>query len=431
MAWVGAMSSATHTLEEDARNPARPTLVLRPRSGKHTATVIILHGLGDSARGWQTGAELFAARMPHVKFVVPTAPTIPITLQGGLPSTAWCDIPVRSPMEIANAIACKPGNIDASVCEIAKLIRQESEGGIPPSRVALLGFSLGGCVAAWTAFQLRSACAGLVMLSSAVLGDVNIRMSDVRTKVPVLQVHGSSDFMIPLFGAKLSQQRMESSGISVRFHEFAGGHEVPDEAFALASQFLTEVLPEADIGAPELREEAARAAEPGALLPPELDDEVPRIADGTSVTIRGLKSQPQHNGATGTVAGYNAATGRYTVRLEGADGPLALKPQNLTQHVAVTVLSDSASGSLVDYDDDAKSFRVRMAAGGDEVRDVLAEGLRLPKGTIVRVIGLTSEKGMQLNDRLGRITSFNEEEQRYVVDLGGERHKIKPANLLP
>lgn len=421
------MTSGTHCKEEDLRDPSRPTIVLKP-VGKHTATVIILHGLGDSARGWLSGAELFAQSLPHVKFVLPTAPSIPITLQGGMPATAWCDIPIRSPLEIQNAITSKPGHIDASVCEIAKLIAQECQGGIPPSRVVLVGFSLGGCAAAWTALQVNFALAGLVMLSSAVLGDVNIKMSAVCTRVPVLQCHGSADFMIPLFGAKLSQQRLEASGMSVDFHEFLGGHEMNEEPVAHTLRFLTTRLPQGELSAAEL-EEASKAAAPGALLPPGLGPDDFRIPNDVSVTIRGLKSQPQHNGVTGTVVGFNAASGRYAVRLDGVEAALALKPQNLTQHIAVTILLDSTSGTLLDHDDETGLFSVRLS--DNEVQNLPVDAVRLPQGAVVRVLGLTSEKGMQLNDRSGRITGFNEEEQRYVVNFGGEKHKIKPTNLLP
>jgi len=60
---------AAHTLTEDGT-----TLVLAPAAGSHTATVVLLHGLGDSAAGWldDTRTE-FAPALPHVKFILPTA----------------------------------------------------------------------------------------------------------------------------------------------------------------------------------------------------------------------------------------------------------------------------------------------------------------------------------------------------------------------
>lgn len=49
---------------------------------EHTATVIWLHGLGDTGFGWAPVTETF--RMPHIKFLFPTAPTEAVTLNMGM-----------------------------------------------------------------------------------------------------------------------------------------------------------------------------------------------------------------------------------------------------------------------------------------------------------------------------------------------------------
>jgi len=46
-----------------------------PAEDEHTATVIFMHGLGDSGFGWAPVATQLA--MPHVKFLFPTAPVLP------------------------------------------------------------------------------------------------------------------------------------------------------------------------------------------------------------------------------------------------------------------------------------------------------------------------------------------------------------------
>jgi lysophospholipase-2 len=50
-------------------------------SGKHTATFIFLHGLGDTGHGW--ASTLADVRQSHVKIICPTANTIPVTLNSG------------------------------------------------------------------------------------------------------------------------------------------------------------------------------------------------------------------------------------------------------------------------------------------------------------------------------------------------------------
>jgi predicted esterase len=49
---------------------------------KHTATLIVAHGLGDSGAGWVFLAEewIMANKFDYVKFIFPNAPSIPITI---------------------------------------------------------------------------------------------------------------------------------------------------------------------------------------------------------------------------------------------------------------------------------------------------------------------------------------------------------------
>lgn len=54
-----------------------------PAVGRHTATVIFAHGLGDSGAGWADTVEYWRARhvqLDGIKFVLPHAPAIAITL---------------------------------------------------------------------------------------------------------------------------------------------------------------------------------------------------------------------------------------------------------------------------------------------------------------------------------------------------------------
>ena len=49
-----------------------PTVVLEPK-GDHTATVIFLHGLGDTGHGWKDVGEMLQPSLPHIRWVFPTA----------------------------------------------------------------------------------------------------------------------------------------------------------------------------------------------------------------------------------------------------------------------------------------------------------------------------------------------------------------------
>ncbi len=61
-----------------AINPQPPAMsraspIVIPALRKHTATIFILHGLGDSGAGREPVARLLAPKLPHVKWILPHA----------------------------------------------------------------------------------------------------------------------------------------------------------------------------------------------------------------------------------------------------------------------------------------------------------------------------------------------------------------------
>jgi len=61
---------------------ASPAALIIPAVKRHTATIIMAHGLGDSGAGWVSLAENWRRRQKfdEVKFIFPNAPSIPITV---------------------------------------------------------------------------------------------------------------------------------------------------------------------------------------------------------------------------------------------------------------------------------------------------------------------------------------------------------------
>lgn len=68
--------------------------LLFPATAKHTATVIFVHGLGDTGHGWASTVENWRRRqrLDEVKFILPHAPSIPITCNMGMRMPGWYDI---------------------------------------------------------------------------------------------------------------------------------------------------------------------------------------------------------------------------------------------------------------------------------------------------------------------------------------------------
>lgn len=65
-----------------------------PAVERKTGTIIIIHGMGDSGAGWTWLAKHFRQKnqFDDIKFIFPSASTIPFTPAGGQKFPAWFDI---------------------------------------------------------------------------------------------------------------------------------------------------------------------------------------------------------------------------------------------------------------------------------------------------------------------------------------------------
>ncbi|KAB1218642.1 Boron transporter 4 [Morella rubra] len=115
------------------------THVVRPK-GKHQATIVWLHGLGDN--GSSSSQLLDSLPLPNIKWICPTAPTRPVTLLGGFPCTAWFDAG-----ELSEDGSDDWEALDASAAHIANLLSTEPA----DVKVGIGGFSMGAAMALYSA----------------------------------------------------------------------------------------------------------------------------------------------------------------------------------------------------------------------------------------------------------------------------------------
>ena len=186
-------------------------------SHKHTATIILSHGLGDTADGWKDAAFEMSNRLPHVKWILPTAPTNPVTLNGGMRMPSWYDI--ESLSQSRSTQACL--GIDESTQTLHKLIEGEVSKGIVPSRIILAGFSQGGAMSLWTGLQFPSRFAsrlgGVVVLSGYLPKEHAFNPTEYGKSTPVFHCHGTADpLVLPQF-AEASKSSVEQKGHSAGY----------------------------------------------------------------------------------------------------------------------------------------------------------------------------------------------------------------------
>ncbi|KAM7480379.1 hypothetical protein LguiA_028592 [Lonicera macranthoides] len=215
------------------------TYVVRPK-GKHQATIVWLHGLGDN--GSSSSQLLESLPLANIKWICPTAPTRPVALLGGFPCTAWFDVGELSedgPDDIEG--------LDASAAHIANLLSTEPAG----TKLGIGGFSMGAATALYSAtcfaygkygngnpysVNLR-AIVGLSgwLPGSRSLGNKIEGSHEAARRaacLPILLCHGLSDEVVPFKYGEKSTQLMNSAGfryLTFKTYNGLGHYTVPKE----------------------------------------------------------------------------------------------------------------------------------------------------------------------------------------------------------
>lgn len=206
-----------------------------------TAAVIWLHGLGADGNDFvPIVRELDLSACPPLRFVFPTAPTMPVTINGGYVMRAWYDIfaPDLVRREDENGLR-------ASQLQIEALIARETARTIPAKRIVLAGFSQGCAMTLQTGLRYPDKLAGLMCLSGylPLAGTVAAERHAANQHTPVFMAHGRQDPVVTVDRAEASREALTSLGYDVQWHDYQMPHSVCAEEVADIGQWLTQVLP--------------------------------------------------------------------------------------------------------------------------------------------------------------------------------------------
>ncbi|KAL5575628.1 hypothetical protein UlMin_017327 [Ulmus minor] len=215
------------------------THVVKPK-GKHQATIIWLHGLGDN--GLSSSQLLETLPLPNIKWICPTAPTRPVALLGGFTCTAWFDVG-----ELSEEGPDDWEGLDASAAHIANLLSTEPA----DVKVGIGGFSMGAAIALYSAtcyamgrygsgnpypVNLRAVIglSGWLPGSRSLRNKIEVSHEAVRraASLPILLCHGSSDDVVPYKYGEKSAQSMISSGfryLALKSFDGLGHYTIPKE----------------------------------------------------------------------------------------------------------------------------------------------------------------------------------------------------------
>ncbi len=207
---------------------------LEPRSRTARQLVVFVHGYGadgndliEIGRAWQT-------MLPDAAFVSPHAPEpcaqAPVGRQ-------WFALTFRDPDERWRGVT-KAGPVLDRFIE-AELTRRN----LPPSALALVGFSQGTMMSLHVGLRRAIAPAAIIGYSGMLVlpndGAPEAVAADVRSRPPVLLVHGDSDDLIPVQALLMAAQGLAALDVPVEWHISAGvGHGIDQEGLRQGGEFL-------------------------------------------------------------------------------------------------------------------------------------------------------------------------------------------------
>ncbi|XP_004626997.1 lysophospholipase-like protein 1 [Octodon degus] len=215
-------------------------------TGRHSASLIFLHGSGDSGPGlrrWIKEVLNQDLTFQHIKLIYPTAPARPYTpMKGGI-SNVWFDR-----LKISNDCPEQLESIDTMCRVLTELIDEEVRSGVSKSRILLGGFSMGGCMALHLAYRSHRDVAGVFALSSFLnkASAVYQALQKSDGVFPELfQCHGTADELVLHSWGEETNSLLKSLGVNTKFHSFPNVyHELcKTELQQLKSWILTK-LPE-------------------------------------------------------------------------------------------------------------------------------------------------------------------------------------------
>jgi len=201
--------------------------------GPARALVILLHGLGANGNDLIGLAPVLSQILPDAAFVSPDAPSpcdmAPMGRQWfSFRSTADADIlaGARAAAPILNAF------IDSELKRYS----------LADDRLAMIGFSQGTMMALHVALRRPTPCALVVGYSGALLAP-EILAAEIKSRPPVLLIHGEADQVIVFSAMAASEAALLANNVSVHCEARPGlGHGIDEQGLAFGAAALKQTL---------------------------------------------------------------------------------------------------------------------------------------------------------------------------------------------
>ncbi|MBJ3763514.1 prolyl oligopeptidase family serine peptidase [Maribius pontilimi] len=217
----------TRTLDSKRRDSA---------SGRTGSVMVFLHGYGADGADLLGLADPLAPHLPDTVFVAPDAPERSTVNPMGF---QWFPIPWLDGSDPAAAESA----MDAAVADLnAYLDDLMVDEGIEADQLVLMGFSQGTMMALHVALRREYPVAALVGFSGRLLRPESLE-AELRSKPPVLLIHGDQDDVVPPASLPEAAQTLQDAGLDVYAHVMKGtGHGIAPDGLSVALAFVRDRL---------------------------------------------------------------------------------------------------------------------------------------------------------------------------------------------
>lgn len=212
---------------------------IEPRSGSARQLVVFLHGYGADGNDLIALGQEWQPLLPDTAFVSPNAPEL---CAGAPMGRQWFSLTFQDPNERWRGVNKAAPLLDAFLD--AELARRS----LPGTALALVGFSQGTMMALHVGLRRALAPAAIVGYSGIYVtpngkdGPANAQ-AEIRSRPPLLLVHGDRDELIPPQALFLSANALAAAEVPVEWHLSPGvGHGIDGEGLRQGGQFLKRAL---------------------------------------------------------------------------------------------------------------------------------------------------------------------------------------------
>jgi len=219
-------------------SPERDGELDGPSYGPHSGgpvkqIILLLHGYGSNGDDLISFADVWRDVFPDALFLSPNAPEpVPFSYGG----YQWFAIDELTAEAMAAGVARAAPVINRFID------RQLERHGLTERDMALVGFSQGTMMSLYVGPRRERQLAGILGYSG-LLTDPAALAREVRTRPPVMLIHGAADPMVPVASMHAAESALTGLGFEVSSHISPGlGHGVDQVGLQLGADFVSRAL---------------------------------------------------------------------------------------------------------------------------------------------------------------------------------------------